>query len=216
MINATCVAWIIAAVLSGQTGARPLDLAQSLAAGRLRAVNRVVAPLQGVAGAVHVAEHAGDGVVWIEGSDFTEGTIEIEVRGRDAFQRSFLGIAFHRKDDAAYEAVYLRPFNFRASDPARHQHAVQYMTTPDYEWPKLREQFPEEFENPVDQAVSPTDWVALRVVVHGRTVQVFVGPSTTPALEARKLGALYSGLVGLWTGNNSDGDFRNVRITASR
>jgi hypothetical protein len=32
-------------------------------------------------------------------------------------------------------------------------------------------------------------------------------------LEARKLGTLDRGMVGLWVGNNSDGDFANLRIT---
>ena len=200
----------------GQPAAGRTDLAQALAAGKLRAVNREVAPLQGTPGAVHVAEKADSGVIWIQGSNFGLGTIEVDVRGRDVLQRSFLGIAFHGKDDTTYEAVYLRPFNFRATDPARHQHAVQYMMLPDFDWPKLREQFPEEFENPVDQAVAPTAWVPLRVVVGAKTVQVFVGPSKTPALEARKLGSLYSGTVGLWTGNNSDGDFANLRITPEK
>ena len=140
----------------------------------------------------------------------------MDVRGRDVVGRSFLGIAFHGKDDKTYEAVYLRPFNFRATDPDRHQHAVQYMMVPDFDWPKLRQDSPEEFENPVDQAVSPTDWVTLRVVIGPKSVQIFVGPSKTPALEARKLGQLYGGMVGLWTGNNSDGDFRNLRITPDK
>jgi len=216
-MNAKHIVWAIAILLPAQPPpVQRLDLAQSLAAGKLRAVNRDVTPLQGVAGAVHVSEKADNGVVWIEGRDFADGTIEVEVRGRDVMQRSFLGIAFHRKDDGIYEAVYLRPFNFRATDPARHQHAVQYMALPDYDWPKLREQFPEEFENPVDQALVPTDWVPLRIVVQGKTVKIFVGPSQTPALEARKLGTLEHGTVGLWTGNNSDGDFRNLRITESK
>jgi len=204
------------AALAAQGSAQRIDLAQSLAGGKLRAVNREVAPLQGMAGAVHVSERADPGVIWIEGSNFGLGTIEVDVRGRDVLQRSFLGIAFHGKDDKTYEAVYLRPFNFRATDPARHQHAVQYMMLPDFDWPKLREVNPEEFENPVDGSVSPTDWVSLRVVVDAKSVQIFVGPSKTPALEARKLGSLYSGMVGLWTGNGSDGDFANLRISPAK
>jgi len=91
------------------------------------------------------------------------------------FQRSFVGVAFHRRDDTTYESVYLRPFNFRIADPARRQNAVQYMTVPGFDWPRLRQEFPSEFENPVDPSVSPTDWVPLRIVVLGATVQVFVG-----------------------------------------
>jgi hypothetical protein len=124
---------------------------------------------------------------------FSQGTIELDARGRDVFQQSFVGVAFHRRDDNMYEAVYLRPFNFRATDPVRHMHAV-----------------------PVDSSISPTAWVRLRVVVDGRTIHVFVGDSKAPALEVRKLGALDRGMVGLWTGNGSDGDFANLRITPKK
>lgn len=193
-----------------------IDLAERLAAGKLRAVNREVTKLEGTPGAVHVSENEGNGLIWVEGTDFAEGTIEVDARGRDVMQRSFLGIAFHAKDDKTYEAVYLRPFNFRAQDPARHQHAVQYIAVPDYDWPRLRKEFPEEFENPVDASVSPTDWVPLRVVVKGQTIQIYVGAAKAPALEVRKLGQQDRGMVGLWTGNGSDGDFRNLRIAPAK
>jgi hypothetical protein len=34
-----------------------------------------------------------------------------------------------------------------------------------------------------------------------------------PALVVRKLGQLGRGQIGLWTGNNSDGDFANLTVT---
>ena len=193
---------------------RQLDLRALQAGGKLRAVNRDATGLQDKAGAVHVSAKAGPGVVWIEGTDFSQGTIELDVRGRDVPQQSFVGVAFHRKDDSTYEGVYLRPFNFRATDPTQHQHAVQYISVPDYDWPRLRKEFPEEFENPVDASVTPTDWVPLRVVVNAQKVQIYVGSVTSPTLEVRKLGTLDRGLVGLWVGNNSEGDFANLRITS--
>jgi hypothetical protein len=191
-------------------------LAERLTAGKLRAVNRDVTPLEGTPGAVHVGQKPGPGVVWIEGTDFAQGTIEIDVRGRDIPQQSFVGIAFHRKDDTTYEGVYLRPFNFRATDATQHQHAVQYISVPDYDWPRLRKEFPEEFENPVDPSVAPTDWVPLRLVVNGQRVQIYVGQAKSPALEVRKLGTLDRGLIGLWAGNNSEGDFANLKITPGK
>ena len=199
-----------------QSAIDAIDLAERLAAGKLRAVNRDVTPLQGNRRGIHVSEKEGNGVVWAEGTDFAQGTIEVDVRGRDVLQRSFIGIAFHRKDDNSYEAVYLRPFNFRATDPVRHQHAVQYISLPEFDWPRLREQFPEEFENPVDASISPTDWVPLRVVVTGQGIQIYVGGTKAPALETRKLGSYERGAVGLWAGNNSDGDFANLRITPAK
>jgi hypothetical protein len=197
----------------GVQAPQQIDLAERLAAGKLRVVNRDVTKLAEGRPGVHLSEREGNGLAWIEGTDFGDGTIEVDIRGRDVMQRSFVGIAFHGQDDNTYEAVYLRPFNFRSEDPVRHQHAVQYIAVPDYDWPRLRKEFPEEFENPVDKSVAPTDWVPLKVVVKGKTIQIFVGTVSTPTLEVRKLGQHDRGMIGLWTGNNSDGDFSNVRIT---
>jgi hypothetical protein len=195
-----------------QAGGQRIDLAEWLAAGKLRPVNRSAAKLQANQGAVHVDEKAGPGVVWIEGSDFSAGTIEADIRGRDVFQKSFVGIAFHRKDDETYEAVYLRPFNFRASDPARHKHAVQYIAAPQYDWPRLREEFPDQFESAVDASAEPSGWVHLRIVIQGTTIQVYAGSAKSPTLSVRTLGQSDRGLIGLWAGNNSDGDFANFQI----
>jgi hypothetical protein len=198
------------------SAAQQFDLAAQLAAGKLRVVNREVTPLKGERNGIHVSETSGIGIVWVQGTDFGEGTIEVDLRGRDVLQQSFVGIAFHGKDDGTYESVYVRPFNFRAEDPVRHGHAVQYTAQPDFDWPRLRKEFPEEFENPVDKSLVPTDWLTLRVVVKGQTIQIFVGPVTTPTLEVRKLGQQDRGMIGLWTGTTSDGDFANLRITPAK
>jgi hypothetical protein len=203
----------LSAELSQSGASQQIDLAERLAAGKLRTVNRETTPLSGKPGGVHVSEKAGNGVAWIEGTNLAQGTIELDVRGRDVLQQSFLGVAFHRTDDNTYEAVYLRPFNFRAEDPVRRDHAVQYIAVPEYDWPRLRKEFPEEFENPVDSSIVPTDWVPLRIVVKDKTVQIYVGPAKSPTLEVRKLGTQERGAIGLWVGNNSDGDFANLRIT---
>jgi hypothetical protein len=192
-----------------------IDLAERLTAGRLRVVNRQATRLPEPRDAVHLSAGEKVGLAWVEGSDFRDGTIEVDVRGKDVFQQSFLGVAFHGKNDTTYESVYIRPFNFRATDPARYRHAVQYMTLPEFDWPRLRERFPEEFENEVNRTLSPIDWVPLRIVVRGPKVQVSVGQVANLTLDVRKLGTLDRGLVGLWVGNTSDGDFANLRITAA-
>jgi hypothetical protein len=167
-------------------------------------------------GGVHVSTGQGPGVVWIDGTDFGEGTIDLDVRGKDVPQASFVGVAFHRQDDQTYEAVYLRPFNFRAADPVRHHHAVQYVMVPEFDWPLLREKFPEEFERPVVASAEPTGWVPLRVSVRAGRIEVFAGGVTSPTMEVRKLGRLDRGQIGLWVGNNSDGDFANLRVTPAK
>jgi hypothetical protein len=223
MLSSSSFVLVIAAALfssqsvgNAQSASSPIDLAQRLSAGKLRVVNREATATADRKSAVHLSEQAGNGIAWIEGSDFAAGTIELEVRGRDLVGRSFLGVAFHRKDDQTYEAVYLRPFNFRAEDPTRHQHAVQYIAVPDYDWPRLRKEFPEEFENPVDASIAPTGWVPLRIVVTDKTIRIYVGAGGAPTLEVRKLGTHGAGEVGLWVGNGSDGDFANLRITPAK
>ena len=208
---AACVCAAVA-VPAAQT---KIDLAQRLDEGTLRAVNREVTKLAERNG-IHMNAREGDGVTWVEGTSFASGTIEVDIRGKDVQGMSFVGVAFHRQDDKTYEVVYLRPFNFRAQEPVRRDHAVQYMVSPEWEWPRLRKEFPEEFENPVDPSLVPTDWVRLRLVVDGQRVRIYAGPVSTPTLEVRRLGKLDGGMVGLWTGNNSEGDFANLTITPAK
>jgi hypothetical protein len=179
---------------------------------KLRVVNRTATKIPDRNG-VRLSGSPRNGVAWVEGSDFRTGTIELDIRGQESSGQTFVGVAFHRKSDDTYEAVYLRPFNFRAADPARKQHAVQYISLPDYDWPRLREDFPEQFENPVDPSLEPTGWVRLRVAVDAYKLQIFVGSVTQPTLEVRKLGELDGGQVGLWVGNDSGGDFANLVVT---
>jgi hypothetical protein len=216
LVGASLAGRPVSAASQGAGANQRISLADRFAGKTLTIVNREVTRLQDKADGVHVSERPDNGLVWITGSDFGEGTIEADVRGRDVQQRSFVGIAFHGQNNTTYEAVYVRVFNFRATEPDRHQHAVQYISLPDFDWPGLRKEFPEEFENPVEASVSPTDWVPLRIVVTAKTVQIYVGRVTTPTLEVRKLGTLTRGQVGLWVGNNSDGDFANLRVTPKK
>jgi hypothetical protein len=191
------------------------DAAQVRAAKTLCVVNRQVTRIQDRNG-VRLSASSGNGVAWVEGTDFRSGTIEVDIRGREDLQQTYVGIAFHRKNDTTYEAVYLRPFNFRIQDPLRRQHAVQYISMPKFDFQDLRDEFPEEFENPVDGSIVPTDWVRLRVVVEGSKVQVYVGPVSQVTLEVRKLGQLEGGQVGLWVGNVSGGDFANLVVNETK
>src|SRR5262245_24713678 len=71
-----------------------------------------------------------NGLVWLTGIHFSKGTIDVDLRGKDVVQQSFLGIAFHGVDTTTHDIIYFRPFNFRSADPVRKIHAVQYVSEP--------------------------------------------------------------------------------------
>ncbi len=152
------------------------------------------------------------GVAWIEGASFAQGTIEVEVRGEDKPGESFVGIAFHGQDNKTFEAVYLRPFNFRAVEADHRSHAVQYISLPGHDWAELRRRHPGVYESAVSPAPVPDAWVRLRLVVDGEGVAAYVNGAAEPSLRVRRLGGVRAGKVGLWVGNGSDGRFRGLRV----
>ena len=87
----------------------------------------------------------------IEGSDFASGVIEAEISGAPAPDapegaRGFVGIAFRVQPDMkTYDAFYLRPTNGRADDQVRRNHATQYISHPDWPWPRLRQETPKKY-----------------------------------------------------------------------
>src|SRR5207247_3515533 len=161
---------------------------------------------------LHLSESPGDGVAYLRGVEFSNGTIECDIKGKDVQGQSFVGIAFHGVDSTTYDAIYFRPFNFKTPDPARHSHAVQYISHPTYTWQKLRAERPGAFEQPVSPAPDPNAWLHVRVVVASPKVSVFVGDAKQPSRGVTQLSARTKGLVGLWAGHGSGGAFADLRI----
>ena len=175
--------------------------------------NRSVSSLSdGTTKGLRLSSSPGDGVAYLRGTEFGNGTIEVDIRGKDVQGQSFVGIAFHGVDSTTYDAIYFRPFNFKTTDPARHSHAVQYISHPTYTWQKLRAERPGSFEQPVSPAPDPNAWFHVRVVVASPKVSVFVGDAKQPSLVVDQLNDRTKGLVGLWVGNGSGGDFADLKI----
>lgn len=162
--------------------------------------------------ALHLEGEGGQGYVRLTNVVFADGVIEFDARGRDVPQGSFLGLAFHGADAATYDAVYFRPFNFRAADPGRRSRAVQYIAHPAYPWQKLRAEHPGRYEQPVSPAPDPDGWFHVRVVVAWPQVSVFVDHAAAPSLAVTQLSDRKRGWIGLWT-DVAGGDFANLKIT---
>jgi len=189
------------------------DLAKLADGKGLNVFNRSVSSLNdGAKRGVRLSESSGEGVAYLQGMEFANGTIEFDVRGKDVQQQSFVGVAFHGVDGTTYDAIYFRPFNFRAVDPARRSHAVQYISHPSYTWQKLRAEQPGKYEQAVNPAPDPNAWFHVRVVVASPKVSVFVGDAKQPSLVVDQLSDRKKGWVGLWVGNTSGGDFANFKI----
>ena len=165
---------------------------------------------------VRLDARPGDGFAIVQGPTFSEGTIELMVRGEDVAQQSFVGVAWNIQNDSTYEAVYLRPFNFRTPDTARAKRAVQYVSQPTWPWPRLRAETPGKYEKPVLPIPDPNGWVPLRLVVTPTQVSVYANGGAEPDLVVQRLGNAKAGPVGLWVGNNSRGDFAELKVTPAR
>ena len=167
--------------------------------------------------ALKLSEGPGMGVVWLEGYDFANGVVEIDILGRSQpVQGSFVGVAFRVTGAQTHDAVYFRPFNFRASDPVSRSHAVQYVSDPRWPWQTLRSEHPGEYEKPIIPPPDGDEWFHARIVVERPVVTVFVNGATAPSLVVKELSDRTGGSVGLWVGEGSGGAFANLTVTKTR
>jgi hypothetical protein len=178
-----------------------------------KVANREMQPLHDATrNGVRLDAREGDGIAWWPDTIVNDCTIDLDLRGKDMLQQSFVGVAFHGVDEKTFDAVYFRPFNFKAEDPVRHAHAVQYVSHPTFTWDKLRAERPDQFERPIPTPPDPNDWFHARVVVTFPTVRVFVNDITAPVMDVRQLSDRKTGWIGVWVGNNSEGQFANLTV----
>ncbi len=160
----------------------------------------------------------------IEGLEFSNGVIEVEVAGAPVEgsypgARGFVGIAFRLQADRnptgpqAYDAFYLRPTNGRAEDQERRNHAVQYISHPEWTWSRLRRETPSRYEAYVD--LVPDTWTTIRIEVRGTQARLYVHDQSQPVLLVNdvKSGASIAGAVALWIGPGTVAHFRNLVVT---
>jgi len=162
---------------------------------------------------ISLSKDTGEGIAWLKGIEFSEGIIEFDVRGEDVKQHSFVGIAFHGKDNTTYDAIYLRPFQFNETDEVLQSHGIQYISLPDYTWRVLREKFPDKYEQAVKPAPDPNAWVRVRIVIRGSSISAFINGNPEPSLSVEKLTTLTIGALGFYVADTSGGDFANLSIT---
>ncbi|HWH63628.1 MAG TPA: family 16 glycoside hydrolase [Ginsengibacter sp.] len=156
----------------------------------------------------------GEGVAWLKGIEFSNGILEFDVRGENVKQHSFVGIAFHGKDDSTFDAVYLRPFQFEEAEEVLKNRAIQYISLPNFTWRTLREKFPGKYEHSIIEPVpDPNSWIRIRVVVNDATITTYINGNKEPSLVVQKVTQVKNGAVGFYVADTSGGDFANIKIT---
>jgi hypothetical protein len=158
------------------------------------------------------------GLVWIEGLDFSNGVIQAEIAGdlapgANGQARGFVGIAFRvRENLEAYDAFYLRPTNGRAEDQERRNHSVQYISLPEWPWSRLRKEAPGKYESYVD--LVPGAWTKIKIEVRGEQARLYVHDNEQPTLIVKDLksGGKGHGGVALWLEPGTIAHFRNLTV----
>ena len=189
-----------------------VNLSDQYSKSKLSIVNREISKYHGDANAVELNAQLGNGLAMIEDLELSEGEIKMEFLGENNPGKSFIGFAFNIQNDSTYEAIYFRPFNFIAEEKIRKEHMVQYIHHPEFTWRKLRQERTGEFENEILIPPNPDDWFKAKIEIRNETVRVFVNESKIPALEINRLTSPISKKIGLWTGHNSSGRFRNLEL----
>jgi hypothetical protein len=158
------------------------------------------------------------GMVLIPGASFHDGTIEVDLAGKPAAgapgdARGFVGIAFRSTADGSkYECAYIRPTNGRADDQLRRNHSTQYISVPEWEWFRLRDESPGKYESYAD--LVPGEWTKIRIEVSGLKMRLFVNGAPQPALIVNDLKrGDATGTIALWIGPGTEAWFANLRIT---
>jgi len=159
----------------------------------------------------------GNTIAVLRGTDFADGTIEVDVAGAPRSvaaetARGFIGIAFHVQENRArYECFYLRPTNGRADDQLRRNHSTQYIAEPDYPWHRLRDEQPGVYESYVD--IEPGVWTHMKIEVASGKARLYVNDAAQPTLVVNDMKHNPAhGPIALWIGQDTDAYFSHLTI----
>jgi len=148
------------------------------------------------------------------------GIVEVDLLSRLSdgapdYARAFAGLAYRIIENLeSFEAVYVRPLNGAKVDPPgpRAQRAVQYFAYPEWNFERLREEYPDgRYESGAH--IGPDEWIQLRVEVQDGRLRASVdGIQILDLAETKGREAL--GGIGLFVDIGTEAFFSNLSITA--
>jgi hypothetical protein len=162
-----------------------------------------------------------DMLALLDGADFKDGTIQLDVAGAPrpgmpADSRGFIGVSFRTGAHGAWsEVFYLRPTNGRVDDQLRRNHAVQYASDPEFPWYRLRKESPGVYESYADMEAGA--WTTMKIEVAGTKARLYVNGASQPCLVINDLKhGDRAGRIALWAHVQTDAYFGPISITGSR
>jgi len=178
----------------------------------LKMVNRERMP-SSTKNELEISRNEGAGLAIINNATFEKGTVELQIKGENNPGQSFVGFAFNVQDESTYEAIYFRPFNFKSNEKIRREHSIQYIHPPNYEWRKLRDEHEGVYEAEFTAAPDPDGWFSVKINITPSSVEVIDARNGISLLSVERLSEQKSNQIALWTGNNSKGSFRKIKLT---
>ena len=153
-------------------------------------------------------------------ADFGNGIVEVDLLSRLSdgapdYARAFAGLAYRITENLeSFEAVYVRPLNGAKVDPPgpRAQRAVQYFAYPEWNFERLREEYPDgRYESGAH--IGPDEWIQLRIEVQDGRLRASVDGIQILGLAETK-GREALGGTGLFVDIGTEAFFSNLSITA--
>jgi hypothetical protein len=126
--------------------------------------------------------------------------------------RGFIGISVRTGARGEWsETFYLRPTNGRADDQLRRNHSVQYQSSPDYPWHRLREEHPGVYESYADMEAGA--WTRMRIEVQGTRAKLYLNGASQPSLVVNDLKqGDRAGRIALWAHVTTDAYFGPISV----
>ena len=215
IVRAVALAMLAGAVALIQPNARELPAVAELVNARLDTVTyrgaralRLVPP-----------DSAGrdDMLALLEGPEFKNGTIEIEVAREPAARGTtqlpeYIGVSFRTGPRGAWSDIfYLRPTNGRADEQLRRNHAVRCASDPAHPWHRLREESPGVYESYADMEAGA--WTRMRIEVAGTRARLYVNGASQPCLIVSDIKhGERPGRIALWAHVTTDAYFGGIEV----
>jgi hypothetical protein len=151
--------------------------------------------------------------------DFENGTIEVKMYSQlqnpppYSGVAGFIGVYFRiAANDSAFEGIYVRPKVGRVANQQYRNHAVQYISYPQYKFDTLRKIAPYKYESSAPVALN--EWITMRIEVNGETAEMFINDMKYSSFIVDKmLGNIKKGGIGLYIDIGTIGYFKDLKVT---